>query len=99
MTLNLSKSFSDALLFWTTSFLPHELFSHLVFTSASSMALIKVAFLRIRLIVNLDVGQRKTLEVHLAPDHIGSIHKCPVLVDNVNDDDEAAVVLAVVHQL
>jgi len=34
MTLNLSKSLSDALLFWTISFLPHELFSHLLFTSA-----------------------------------------------------------------
>ena len=34
MTLNLSKSLGAALLFWTISFLPHELFSHLVFTSA-----------------------------------------------------------------
>jgi hypothetical protein len=34
MTLNLSKSLRDALLFWTISFLPHELFSHLFFTSA-----------------------------------------------------------------
>ncbi|BAS90076.1 Os04g0515350, partial [Oryza sativa Japonica Group] len=33
ITLNLSKSLRDALLFWTISFLPHELFSHLFFTS------------------------------------------------------------------
>jgi hypothetical protein len=29
---------SDALLFWTISFLPHELFSHLVFTSEKRIA-------------------------------------------------------------
>jgi hypothetical protein len=34
MSLNLSKSLSDALLFCTVSLLPHELFSHLFFTSA-----------------------------------------------------------------
>ena len=33
MSLNLSKSLSDALLFCTVSLLPHELFSHLFFTS------------------------------------------------------------------
>jgi hypothetical protein len=30
--------------------------------------------------VNLDVGQRKTLEVDLAPDHIGSIHECLIQI-------------------
>ncbi|GAY60690.1 hypothetical protein CUMW_203960 [Citrus unshiu] len=54
MSLNLSKSFSAALLFWTISFLPQELNS---------------------IDVNLNIRERKPLEVHLAPHHIRGINK------------------------
>lgn len=42
MSLNLSKSFREALLFWTISFLPQELFSHLFLTSAQGGGLLYV---------------------------------------------------------
>ncbi|GAY63395.1 hypothetical protein CUMW_225210, partial [Citrus unshiu] len=54
MSLNLSKSFSAALIFWTISFLPQELNS---------------------IDVNLNIRERKPLEVHLAPHHIRGINK------------------------
>ena len=37
MTLKRSKSFKEALFFWTISFLPHELISHCSLTSAQNM--------------------------------------------------------------
>ena len=41
ISLKRSKSLRDALLFWTISFLPHELFSHLFLTSASHIKTIR----------------------------------------------------------
>ncbi|KAB8088001.1 hypothetical protein EE612_012464, partial [Oryza sativa] len=77
ITLNLSKSLSDALLFWTISFLPHELFSHFTTFILTSLlhSLNQSCLLRDTFDVNLDVGQGKPLEVDLAPDHVRSIHK------------------------
>lgn len=75
MILNLSKSLSDALLFCTISFLPHELFSHLVFTSA----------IRIWSVVyRHQVDSKEWVQGQLITSFLHCLNQCSLLWDTFN---------------
>nr|GMD83317.1 root abundant protein [Ipomoea batatas] len=48
--------------------------------------------------VNCYICECKPLEVHLAPHHVRGINKCPILINNIDDDDELSIVLSVVDE-
>ncbi|CAI9773203.1 unnamed protein product [Fraxinus pennsylvanica] len=82
ISLNLSKSFREAFLFCTISFLPQKLFSHFLDISNN-----KSLFSSEPIDVHLDVGKRKRLKVHLAPHHMRCIHEIRGLVDDLNNEE------------